>query len=261
MTKPGPPHAPQVSQHETSWPGTSPRAMRKWATHRPTGEHRRPRRERRRDRARRARGEDAWGNAVDPDGDCKFELDPSEDKVRIIVPGKTHILSAEIGHVNAPRILREIKGDFDLSVRVAGTSHPGGKATTTVYSPYHGAGLLIWQDQENYVRLEIASDIQYGKARPYVNFEYRKDGALAVSSGIKNGDGSNHLRLRRRGDEIYASFGPDGVRWTSFSPLTAKLNDRLKVGVAAINSSTKPLTAEFEGFNVLESEDLIDRHP
>ncbi|HEX3450156.1 MAG TPA: DUF1349 domain-containing protein, partial [Isosphaeraceae bacterium] len=200
--------------------------------------------------ARSAGEKEAWGDAVDPDGDCKFELDPPEDKVRIIVPGKTHILSAEIGRVNAPRILRDIKGDFDVSVRVAGTDHAGGKATTTLYSPYHGAGLLIWQDPKNYVRLEIATDLQHGKPRPYVNFEYRKEGVLAATSGMKNGDNSNHLRLSRRGDEINASFGPDGVRWTSFPTLTAKLNDRLKVGVAAINSSTKPLTAELEGLEV-----------
>jgi serine/threonine protein kinase/regulation of enolase protein 1 (concanavalin A-like superfamily) len=204
----------------------------------------------RHDRTAREKGN--WGDAVDPDRDCKFELEPREDKVRISVPGKTHILSAEIGRVNAPRILRDIKGDFDVSVQVAGTSHPGGKPTTNLYPPYHGAGLLIWQDQDNYVRLEIAADLQHGKARPYVNFEHRKDGVLAVSSGIKNADGSNQLRLRRRGDEIYASFGPDGLRWTSFSPLIAKLNDRLKVGVSAINSSTKPLTAEFEGLEAME---------
>ena len=179
-------------------------------------------------------------------------MDPSEDKVRIIVPGKTHILSAEIGQVNAPRILRDINGDFDLRVRVAGTGRPGGRATTTVYSPYHGAGLVIWQDEENYVRLEIAADLQYGKVRPYVNFEYRKEGALAVSRGMNNGDGSDHLRLKRRGDEIFASFGPDGAHWSSFPPLTVRLNDRLMVGVTAINSSTKPLTAEFERFDVAE---------
>ena len=168
------------------------------------------------------------------------------------MPGKTHILSAEIGQVNAPRILRDIKGDFDLRVRVAGTSRPGGRATTTVYSPYHGAGLVIWQDEENYVRLEIAADLQNGKPRPYVNFEYRKEGALAVSRGMSNGDGSDQLRLKRRGDEIFASFGPDGARWNSFPPLTVRLNDRLMVGVTAINSSTKPLTAEFERFDVVE---------
>jgi hypothetical protein len=104
----------------------------------------------------------------------------------------------------------------------------------------------------NYVRLEIATDLQSGRERPYVNFEYRKEGALAVSSGMRNGDGSNHLRLKRRGDEIFASFGPDGARWNPFPPLTVKLNDRLKVGVTAINSSTKRLTAELEGFVVLD---------
>jgi regulation of enolase protein 1 (concanavalin A-like superfamily)/predicted Ser/Thr protein kinase len=205
--------------------------------------------------ARSARADEAWGDAVDSDGDCKFEREPHENKLRIIVPGKTHILSAEIGRVNAPRVLRDVKGDFDLSVRVEGTNHPGGKATTTVYPPYHGAGLVIWQNPENYVRLEIAADVQRGKVRPYVNFEYRNDGVLAFSQGLKNEDGSNHLRLKRRGDEIHASFGPDGFRWTSFPPLTAQLSDRLNVGVTAINSSTKPLTAEFEGF------DLLDRGP
>jgi hypothetical protein len=198
------------------------------------------------------RPEEAWGHAFDPDADCDFKINPSGDKLRIIVPGKAHILSAEIGQVNAPRILRDINGDFDLHVRVAGTSRPEGRATTTTYSPYHGAGLVIWQDEENYVRLEIAADSLSGKARPYVNFEYRKEGALAASRGINNGDGSDHLRLKRRGDEIFASFGPDGARWSSFPPLTVRLNDRLMVGVTAINSSTKPLTAEFERFDVAE---------
>ncbi len=248
-TKPGLPHAPVVSRQADRPAEPVAPNVRKIGADIPTvsaADHGQvPEVE-----ARTARGNEAWGDAVDPDGDCKFELEPREDKVRIIVPGKTHILSAEIGRVNAPRILRDIKGDFDVTVRVAGTDHPGAKATTTLYSPYHGAGLVIWQDQENYVRLEIATDLQHGKPRPYVNFEYRKDGALAATSGLKNGDGSNHLRLRRRGDEIYASFGPDGVRWNSFPPLTAKLNDRLKVGVAAINSSTKTLTAELEALVV-----------
>ena len=212
----------------------------------------------RHDRSAREKGN--WGDADDPDRDCKFELEPREDKVRITVPGQTHLLSAEIGRTNAPRILREIEGDFDVTVRVAGTSHPGGKPTTKLYPPYHGAGLLIWQDQENYIRLEIAADLQHGRARPYVNFEHRKDGALATSSGITNPDGSNHLRLKRRGAEIYASFGPDGVRWTSFSPVTAHLKDRVNVGIAAINSSTKPLTAEFEAFDVMEREVPIKLH-
>src|SRR5262249_25359598 len=153
---------------------------------------------------------------------------------------------AEIGRMNAPRMLREMNGDFDVSVRVASISQPGGKATTTVYAPFHGAGILLWQDSGDYVRLEIAADLRHGKTRPYVNFEYRKDGRLAASSGNLNIDGSNQLRLRRRGDEISAAYSPDGAHWTSFAPLSARLNDRVEVGIVAINSSTKPLTAELE---------------
>jgi len=196
-----------------------------------------------------------WGDVIDPDRDCRIVVEPQRDRATIFVPGRPHILSAEIGRVNAPRVLRELKGDFDVKVRVTGTDHPGGRATTSQYAPYHGAGILVWQDQENYVRLEIATDLQRGKSRSYVNFEYRKDGTLAASSGLPNGDGSNHLRLKRRGNEIHAAFGPDGLRWTSFPPLLAKLNDRLNVGVSAINTATKPLTAELEGFELSETRE------
>jgi hypothetical protein len=48
--------------------------------------------------------------------------------------------------MNAPRMLRDIKGDFDVSVRLASISEPGGKATTMLYAPFHGAGILVWQE-------------------------------------------------------------------------------------------------------------------
>jgi hypothetical protein len=56
--------------------------------------------------------------------------------------------------------------------------------------------------------------------------------------------------MRRRGDEIHAAFGPDGVHWTPFPPLTVKLKDWLNIGVSAINTATKPLTAELTDFKI-----------
>ena len=99
-------------------------------------------------------------------------------------------------------------------------------------------------DQEKNLKLGLT---EYGWP-----FQYRRDGALADSRGQKIVDGSSYLRLRRRGAEILGAFGPDGVHWTSFPPLSANLKDRLKVGVSAINTATKPLTAELEGFEVSE---------
>ncbi|MGC1720093.1 MAG: protein kinase [Isosphaeraceae bacterium] len=199
-----------------------------------------------------APGPDDWDEPIVPDGDCKIELDRAGNRIRIVVPGTPHVLSAELGRLNAPRLLREVRGDFDARAKVAGGFHPAGKTTVKEYAPYHGAGLLLWQDEDNYIRLEIAADLQHGKVRPYVNFEDRRDGALADSRGQQIVDGSSYLRLRRRGAEILGAFGPDGVHWTSFPPLSANLKDRLKVGVSAINTATKPLTAELEGFEVSE---------
>jgi hypothetical protein len=134
-------------------------------------------------------GRDDWGVPVDPDGDSTFDFDRSGDWIRIAVPGTPHALSAEIGRMNAPRMLRTVRGDFDASVSVTGVFHPAGRPTMKQYAPYHGAGILLWQDERNYVRLEIAADVHRGKPRAYANFELRKGGALAVSRGLEIKDG------------------------------------------------------------------------
>ena len=193
---------------------------------------------------------DDWGKPIDPDGDCKFEIDEDNNRIKIAIPGTPHVLSAELGRRNAPRLLRPVAGDFDVSVSVDGVFHPSGRATTKEYAPYHGAGILVWQDERNYLRLEIASDIHRGKVRSYANFELRKGGALALSRGLEIKDGSTHLRLERRGSEVRAAFGPDGVRWTRFDPLLVDFEDGLSVGLVAINSATKPLNAGLEMFSI-----------
>jgi hypothetical protein len=45
---------------------------------------------------------------------------------------------------------------------------------------------------------------------------------------------------------------PEGVRWYTFPDWDVRLSDRLKVGVAAVNSRAKPLIAELEGVDVSE---------
>src|SRR5262249_36323812 len=67
-----------------------------------------------------------WGSAVDPDGDCTFTIKPNA--LTIAVPGSDHVLGVERGRMNAPRVLREITGDFIAQVRVAG-DFPAGART------------------------------------------------------------------------------------------------------------------------------------
>jgi regulation of enolase protein 1 (concanavalin A-like superfamily) len=84
----------------------------------------------------------------------------------------------------------------------------------------------------------------------YVNFEHFKEGRRGFSQGAGIQDLPTHLRLERRGGSLYASTSHDGVRWTPFPPLEARLPDEVKIGVAAVNSSTKPFAAELEGLSV-----------
>ena len=191
-----------------------------------------------------------WSEVIDPDGDCDVVLDRKTNRATILVPGTAHLLSAELGRMNAPRILGDIQGDFEIRLKVTGTSHPGGRATTSQYAPYHGAGILLWQDPENYVRLEIAADVRKGKIFSYANFELRRAGLLAVSQGLKIEDDSSYLRLERRGDEVRGAFSPDGDHWALLSPMIVDFKDRLKVGVGVVNSASKPLKVGFDKLQV-----------
>jgi hypothetical protein len=191
-----------------------------------------------------------WGDPIDPEGDCKLSWDETSGRIAINVPATAHILSAELGRMNAPRVLLAVEGDFECRVRVARLSRPGGRTTQREYAPYQGAGILLWQDDDNYLRLEIAADVHEGKVRPYANFELRSHGTLTYSRGQKITDGSNVVRLERRADELHAAFGTGGEQWTAFPPLTAKLADRLLIGVTAINTASKPLNAELDWFEI-----------
>src|SRR5687767_3348986 len=88
----------------------------------------------------------AWGRAIDPAGDCKFNL--VGDQFTIAVPGspRAHNLSVEKKSMEAPRVLQPVNGDFALEVRVDGKFHPGKISTEEGRTPYFGAGLLVMID-------------------------------------------------------------------------------------------------------------------
>ena len=182
---------------------------------------------------------------VDPDGDCRLLLDEIRHTATLDVPGSPHVLSAERRslRLNAPRTLRSVSGDFQADVHVLGTEQVAGRATTREFSPYHGGGILVWQDPGNYVRLEIATEINNRKPRHYANFEYRQGAALVSSKGPSADAGSAHLRLNRKDNEINASFSTDEARWIQFPVLQVTLAKDLEVGLVGINTSTKPLSA------------------
>jgi regulation of enolase protein 1 (concanavalin A-like superfamily) len=201
-----------------------------------------------------------WGRVLDPGRDCDVSLDREHDRLRITVPGTPHVLSAEAPELpmNAPRVVRHVRGDFTAGVRVLGRLAPG-RSKTTHYDPFHGAGLIVWQDPSNYLRLERAVGFINGKHHPYINYELREGGRLVMSHGITTEDHSLFLRIRRRGRAFSAWYSRDGRRWVGLATVDAGLDERVDVGVAAINSSGRALSAELERFRVEDPQGSMAR--
>jgi regulation of enolase protein 1 (concanavalin A-like superfamily) len=192
-----------------------------------------------------------WGRVIDPSGDCEIALAREDERLTIRVPGTPHVLSAEVRQLpmNAPLVVRRVRGDFTAGVRVLGRLQPG-PFKTTHYDPYHGAGLIVWQDPSNYLRLERAVGFIKGRHQPYINYEVREGGLLGVTRGFAIEDGPLFLQLRREGEAFSARYSHDGRRWVELGRVDTALAERVEVGVVAVNSSTRPLSAELEMLNI-----------
>lgn len=192
-----------------------------------------------------------WGRSVDLDGTCEFLLE--DGTLTITAPGPVNDLSAELHVMNAPRVVRDVDGDFITEVKVSGTFEPG-EAGLLVRTPYNGAGLLLMADHQNYLRLERATLVSRGQRRPYTNFELRVGGRVQrfgrVDDYPLDEASPTWLRLERRGNTIYAAVSHEEGTWHYIGSKTAELPDRVLIGVATVNASTHPFSPQFEGFAV-----------
>jgi regulation of enolase protein 1 (concanavalin A-like superfamily) len=200
------------------------------------------------------------GRALDPWRDCDVSFDPEHDRPTIKVPGTPHVLSAEVSRLpmNAPRVVRRVRGDFTAGVHAPGRLEPG-RSTTTHHDPYHGAGLIVRQDPSNYLRLERAVGFIKGRRHPDINHELREGGHLAVSRGITTADRSPFLQLRRRGPALSACYSHDGRRWVELGGVDANFAERVEVGVVAVNSSKQTLSAELERLSITDPQGSMAR--
>lgn len=199
-----------------------------------------------------------WGAATDPDGDCRFYL--AKRSLLIHVPGSAtpHDLAAEIGTVNAPRVLRKVTGDFTIQVKVEGRYNPGGESTKEGRTGYNGAGIIAMTDTNHVITLARAV-LQHegGEPRPYANFEMRTGGELQ-RMGITSDcpiplKEPVYLRLERRGAKVSGAVSVDGITWQTME--SKEIPDwpaELQIGVAAISTSREEFNPRFSELQVLK---------
>jgi regulation of enolase protein 1 (concanavalin A-like superfamily) len=189
-----------------------------------------------------------WGTAIDPSGDCTIESDGKT--LTIKVPGTLHDLNAQNDSVNAPRVLRDVTGDFSVQVKVVGTFKPTGTKTSAATVPYNGAGILLWAGEGHFVRFERAAMLRDGSVTTFLNFEKHHREQPPIHRGAFIEAGPVYLRLTRKQNQIVRAVSRDGVEWQAFEPLTVDWPARVKVGVAAVNSNSAAFPVRFEKFSV-----------
>jgi regulation of enolase protein 1 (concanavalin A-like superfamily) len=166
------------------------------------------------------------------------------------VQGTLHDLNIDIGKTNGPRVVQEVEGDFLAEVKVCGSFQPGPVRTGPRSVPVNGGGLLLWQDDGNYIRLERAAMYRDGRVLGIVNFESREHG---TREQVHNKGGLDPrqdiwLRLERRGAVISGSFSTDGRSWEDLEPMDVGWPERLEIGVDVVNSCGDPMTVRFQDY-------------
>ena len=197
---------------------------------------------------------DGWGQLIDPDGDCRFDVD--KDSVVVTFGPGPHGLDAEIGRMNSPRIVRSLSGNFSVSTVVAGDL-----PLPELPSAYVSGGLLLMQDEHNYVRLERASFIRDGNKSFYTNFEQRVD-AKRTRMGLfadfaLQADRAVELRMEVQDRTVRGLVRHVGDEWHEIG--TAKLNPAatLLAGVSGVKSIPDEVKITFSRFHI-KHEDPVD---
>jgi tetratricopeptide (TPR) repeat protein len=193
----------------------------------------------------------AWGVFVNEDGAARVTA--QDNRIAIQSAAGAYDLSAEIDNVNAPRLLRPVEGDCVAQVTVTRPPRPSASRASARRVAFNGAGLLLWQDDRNYVRLEFAAYVGGTGTVRYALFEQRKNGQPVgglAQADKRLEDGPAALRLERHDHTLSAFVRQGGKDWTPIGEFREDLAPKLYVGLAAVNSTQALFLAEFEDFTI-----------
>ena len=168
---------------------------------------------------------------------------------------------------NAPCALVRVDGDFVAMVKVTSSYDPGGEGIVVPTGKklpfsFQSAGLLIWQDEKNFIRLERSKGSD-GNGLGFVHrtlIEYYKGGKLVGVDYRNVPEQTVVLIAHRTGGTLKLLFGLPPNAAIVFQDLALDFNKEIFVGVAAANLSKRPFQARLEDFT-LKSPDGKDIEP
>lgn len=204
------------------------------------------------DAARLAR---IYGTKSDPARDATFELTGEVLRIHIpkreLPPGTLRPLGQEFPEFAptvAPRVWRDVQGDFTATVRVA---FPLSFAKTNAERGLRAAGLVVWVSEKEHLVLARVEWVN-GKAKELFYLCYNgESGRTAEGDNQDPVANVGSVRLERRGERIAGSYSRDGKVWTEFLfTNTLKTTEPIKVGVYATHATETPFEVIFDQYSL-----------
>ncbi len=199
-----------------------------------------------------------WGTIIDPDADSYIVATP--EMLRIVLASGGHDLwygrEDETKRYNAPRVLREVQGDFVARVKVTATWLG---APTESGSYTRAAGLLIYESDQHYLRHErnrFMSGEQPGVVWSwlpplYDRSEQRISQWKSSRDDIFLGE-STWLLMQRIGQTVHTWISHDGEDWKHTGTHETSFPDAVQVGLLAHGLSSEKYAITFEHFRLTE---------
>lgn len=172
---------------------------------------------------------------LDPDANEPSGWDTSAGVLKLRIPAGKDLFGE---NRTAPRLVREIAGDFEIE-------------TTVRFAPnsdYQGAGLLIFRNDSNFLRLERAFG-GLGGGEEGIRFDRAEDEnyePVATPAEVATAAGVVELRLRREGKNVIAFWREPGNRpWIEVGRVTNTYPETVTVGLIGVSTGGE-ITAVFE---------------
>ena len=204
-----------------------------------------------------ARLERIYGVWEDPEKDCRHEM--IGERLRISIPASVHDFDDLKKRQNAPRVLREVEGDFVVSVGVDFTRHVDLTAVHPSEEPRAAGGILVWGDEDRYFLATQALELSYDLSKPakmmwVTNLWQPRFGSGWRTDSTTASRRPAYIRVQRIRNKIIVFNSANSIAWTHLMVQFTALPAKVKVGVFAQHNLAVQFEADFNGYTLTQSK-------
>lgn len=174
------------------------------------------------------------------DGGSRPAFGTKDGVLKLRIPAGADLFGS---NQSAPRLLRPISGDFEFETKIKFDPQ----------SNYQGAGILVWNNDKNYLRFERGfGGVDGGESG--VRFDKSVGGDYSSISGTEQNPSESkeiELKLMRKGKEFIAFMREniDG-EWKEIGFYITDYPETVKVGIIGVSTAGE-ITAEFEYIRIM----------